>query len=139
MRVPVLPGTPVDGFVLEWWTYSSCSEYAPGPAQHQMIYIANMSWKEFIADPRYTAFHHYDDSDRAGAKFTDQWIHLNLSEGKLRFVGRSDGWKNTAWDWKDRFATREEALAAFRENTKLYITRQRTNLAHAEELLEGVT
>lgn len=151
MKIPELPKEPVDGFTIEWWSFEPCDGYRPGPRCHRAIYIANMTWREFVAKPEFKPYHFYDAKDREGAPFIDNWIHLNESDGKLRFDGRSEGWDwvnkargrvggvdSAETVWAARFATREDALVAFRRDAEQYILRQQERIAVAQGAIASV-
>ena len=151
MNIPKLPEKPVDGFTVEWWSFEAADSWSPGIRRHFAIYIANMTWREFVTKPEFKPYHSYDLKDREGAPFIDNWIHVNQSGESMRFDGRSEG-----WDWVNRvvgrvggvdsaktvwsryFETADEARIAFRRHAEEYIKRQEEKILTAQEAIKAV-
>ena len=77
---PEFPVEPVDRYVVEYWTLTSCSSCYLRVQHYRFVYHVNSTWKEVVGR---------DDDDLTGAHFVNHWqVFLDG-----RFTGRTlDGW-----------------------------------------------
>lgn len=89
-----LPGTPVDGHRIEYWS----TEWGSVHKCH-IEYHVNTPYRVFAGE------------DSHGAQIVNQWMHFRGE----RCEGRSDGWATpSTWKWEDSYETRDEAADALR-------------------------
>lgn len=150
MKPPELPEKPVDRFTIEWWSFEGAGSWSPGVRRHLAIYIAKMTWAEFVADKSLHEYHSYREGN--GAPFDGDWMMINQSGDRMNFDGRNCGWDwprksygrvggvdSAKTVWGARYATREEALEAFKKDVAAWIARKEEQIVEARAAVERVS
>lgn len=117
-----LPAEPVDQFTFEWWFLDYLDRYL---IRHgKAVFHVHTPWSAF--DPQ-----HPND----GAPFNHQWAIYD-NEGHL--AGRNQGWDwPTHMNWKDEWATREEAVKDALLRTRKRIARLLEEIKTLEESIHA--
>lgn len=155
MNVPKLPEKPVDRFTIEWWSFDPAGSWNPGIRRHLAIYIAKMTWDEFVADKSLHQYHTYRGGQ--GASFVGDWMMIGESGDPdavhpMQFGGRNCGWDwpsksygrpggvdSAKTIWAERYATPQEALEAFKQHAKGWIAQKEAQIAEARAAVERVS